>query len=131
MKKYLPHLAVLVVLFTAGYLALAQEQGERGSVGAQEPATSAASGTETSRQGEPGISDTGVVVNFSKLASKEALSPSVYKEPKVIREPGRAPRNRTVPVEGPVTLGKDQMDPSAPVAGITPQIASPALASSF
>ncbi len=131
MKKYLPHLAVLVVLFTAGYLALAQEQGERGSVGAQEPATSAARGTEFGQQGEPGISDTGVVVNFSKLASKEALSPSVYKEPKVIREPGSRPRNRAVPVEGEVEAAKDQPEPSAAVPGITPQIASPALASSF
>src|SRR5215213_7546132 len=131
MKKYLSHLAVLVVLFTAGYLALAQEQGERGSVGAQEPATSAARGTELSQQGEPGISDTGVVVNFSKLARKEALSPSVYKEPKIIREPGRRPRNKTVTVEGAVAPGKDQPEPSAPVTGITPQVASPALASSF
>ncbi len=131
MKKYLPHFVVLVVLFTAGYLALAQEQGERGSVGVQEPATSAASGTELVRQtqGETGLSDTGVVVNFSKLAGKEALSPSVYRQPKVIREPGRAPRNKTVEVVG--GAGKDQPEPFAPATGITPLAPSPALASSF
>lgn len=129
MRRHLPHLVVLVVLFTAGYLALAQERAERGSVGAQEPAASAASGAEVGRQaqGEPGLSDTGVVINFSKLAGKESLAPSVYREPKVIREPGRAPRNRTVEVEG----GKDQPEPFAPPTGITPQAASPALASSF
>jgi subtilisin-like proprotein convertase family protein len=131
MKKYLPHLAVLVVLFTAGYLALAQEQGERGSVGVQDPATSAARGAELGQQGEPGVSDTGVVVNFSKLARREALSPAVYKEPKVIREPGKRPRDRAAAPVGEVEAGKDQPEPSAAVPGITPQIASPALASSF
>ena len=133
MKKYLPHLVVLVVLFTAGYLALAQEQqGERGSVAAQEP-TSSARGTELGRQiaGEPGLSDTGVVVNFANLARQEALRPSVYRVPRVVREPGRPPRPRTVTAEGDVSPDKDQMEPSAAVTGITPLAPSPTLASSF
>ena len=133
MRKYLPHLVVLVVLFAAGYLALAQEeQLERGPVEAQEQEEPAARGAGRAPQieGVPGLSDTGVVVNFSRLAGKEALSPAVYRKPKVVREPGRAPRNKTVAVEA--AAAQDGVtEPSAPSTGTQPLVASPAPASSF
>ncbi|HWT03619.1 MAG TPA: proprotein convertase P-domain-containing protein [Pyrinomonadaceae bacterium] len=132
MRKYLPHLVVLVTLFTAGYLALAQVQ-ERGPVEARDArAYGVQDGNGPAQQVEEksGLTDTGVVVNFSKLASKEALAPSVYKKPKVIREPGRARRNKTIQVEG-APAGDDGMEAAAAVGGTEPLAASPAPSSSF
>ncbi|HJU53890.1 MAG TPA: proprotein convertase P-domain-containing protein [Pyrinomonadaceae bacterium] len=133
MRKYLPHLVVLVILFTAGYLALAQVR-ERGPAEVQEPdAPHAQDGDNPTQQGEEktALSDTGVVVNFKQLANRESLSPSVYKEPKVIREPGRAPRNRTVQVGGGALAESDGPETAAAVGGTKSLAASPAPSSSF
>lgn len=134
MRKYLPHLVVLITLFTAGYLALAQVQ-ERELRDEQEPAAQEAQSGDSSPtkqvEEKSGLSDTGVVVNFSKLANKESLSPSVYKEPKVIREPGRAPRNKTVQVKGALAESDGPETAAAAVGGMEPFAPSPTPSSSF
>ncbi|HEX8650555.1 MAG TPA: proprotein convertase P-domain-containing protein [Pyrinomonadaceae bacterium] len=84
--KYWPYLILLVigVVFSAGYLALAQEQ--ESAVSAQQEQTIDAPQSST---GKSGVATKGSSVNFGELANRQSLLPAVpLKEPKVIREPG-------------------------------------------
>jgi subtilisin-like proprotein convertase family protein len=132
--KYWPYLMLLIVgaVFSAGYLALAQEEEQEGVVQAQEQLVDAPqSSTTVTRQsaGTSGVSIKSAVVNFSKLASEESLQLAPYKEPRAIREPGAAPRNRAVSVKDGAVM--EEPRPEAPNIPGQPLAPSPPAASSF
>jgi subtilisin-like proprotein convertase family protein len=130
-RKYWPYLILLVigVVFSAGYLALAQEQE---SAQQTQGASTDAQTTESAVQQSTGVAGGSVksaVINLSKLAGQEALAPAPYREPRAIREPGRAPRNKPVSVgEGAVMEQLRPEDSDAPAQTLT---VSPPPASSF
>ena len=125
--KYWPYLSLLVlcVVFSAGYLALAQEQ--ESVVQTQEQDADA---PQTST-GEPGIATKGSSVNLAELAKREALIPVPYSKPKVIREPGKPGPllERRAAASGDAASTTQEPDsfgePNAPA------VASPALLSTF
>src|SRR2546423_5367488 len=125
-RKYWPYLIlpVIAVVFSAGYLALAQEQESSGGA-AQTPQSAPQQTTGTA-----GGSVKSAVINFSKLASQESLMAAPYKEPKAIREPGAAPRHKAVTVEAGAVLEKEQ-GPEASNAPAATLVASPPPASTF
>lgn len=133
LRRYRLHLAlsVLAAFFSAGYLGLAQEQ--ESAALPQEP-TAEAQGGETAAlqsRGVPGLASEAVVVNFSKLARGESLSPEPYVEPKEVREHAGGPRRKAVSVEAGAVLEKEGTDALSSATEPMALAASPALASSF
>jgi subtilisin-like proprotein convertase family protein len=110
---------------------LAQEQ-ESPAQRQEQPLVNVQRNESIAQQQTTGISaktTESVVVNFSTLASREALAPAPYKEPKVIREPGPAPRHKTVSVEDGAVLEEER--PGIAYAPPEPLAPSPAASSSF
>lgn len=125
--KYWPYLSLMVlcVVFSAGYLTLAQEQesvAQTQEQGADIPQIST---------GEPGIATKGSSINLADLAKRKSLLPVPYSKPKVIREPGgpgpllqrraAASGNAAQSTQAPDNL----VEPNAPA------VASPAPLSTF
>jgi subtilisin-like proprotein convertase family protein len=131
--KYWPYLMLLVisVVFSAGYLALAQES-ESGLQAQEQLADVQNSEAAVAHQiaGTPGGSIKSAVINFSKLASEEALRAAPYQEPKVIREPGPVPRRKAVSVENGAAL-EDQGDEAFRSQPTEPLVPSPTPVASF
>jgi subtilisin-like proprotein convertase family protein len=130
--KYWPYLILLVicVVFSAGYLALAQEQAS-GIQTEQSGDAQSSEGVEGQLPGEPGIAIKASVLNFAKQAGRESLIslPAPNRKPKVIHKPGPPPFPRSksgdnvfVPTEEPQSfIG----EPNAPL------VASPLPAATF
>lgn len=122
--KYWPYLSLLVlcVVFSAGYLTLAQEQE---SVVRTQDQVAGAPQTGT---GEPGIATRGSLVNFTDLVKRESLLPVPYGKQKAIREPGKPGPllQRRAAARAQTTQVPDSfVEPNAPA------VASPAPLSTF
>ena len=125
--KYWPYLILLVigVVFSAGYLALAQES----AVSAQQEQATDAPQTST---GKSGMATKASSVNFAELANQQSLLPAVpLKEPKVIREPGGPGPLLKRRAAASVDATDAAQAPDSFVEPNAPLVASPAPASTF
>lgn len=127
--KYWPYLTLLIVgvVFSAGYLALAQEQ----EGGIQREQVGEARSSQSVDAGESGIAAKAPSIIFTKQAERQSLISlsATDRKPRVIHEPGPGPfprsgtgNNRFAPTEEPQSLSGE---PNAPL------VASPPPASTF
>ncbi|HYY56612.1 MAG TPA: proprotein convertase P-domain-containing protein, partial [Pyrinomonadaceae bacterium] len=127
-------LVSLGILFSAGYLALAQEEerGRESALQAQEPTASEAQMSEAQTgaaisgrlEATPGVSVKSAVVNVRDLAARQALKIAPYNEPKEIGEPGHGPRNRPVPLNLKATEAAREPDYGFKAGAVSPPVSA-------
>ncbi|HEV2911855.1 MAG TPA: proprotein convertase P-domain-containing protein [Pyrinomonadaceae bacterium] len=124
----------LGILFSAGYLARAQEEEEEeqqeSALQSQKSSASSEAQPKASIIGQlksaPGLAHKTGSVNVRELAARQGMIPAPYEESKEIDEPGRGPQNRPVPLSLPAGEAE-----RAPDFGFKAGAVSPAVSASF